>query len=135
MLQVTYDCQETAAKKTDLLHVTTSWRGSGPRYDCAILQGSGPSGLVFCRVYAIFMTLIGYEWYRLAVVRVYKQRQRNKLTGHIELGAPKDGCFDFCFVESIIRIAHILPPNLHAMHSTVQDLYDGDMYLRLHHIQ
>ena len=133
-LQVTYICQETATKKTDLLHVTTSWRGSGPRCDYAILQGSGPSGLVFCQVCAVFMILIGGEWYCLAVVRIYKQRRWNKLTGHIELIAPKDGSFDLCFVESIIRIAHILQPNPHAANSIIQDLYDGDMYLRLLHI-
>ena len=134
-LQVTYTCQETAVKKTDLLRVTASWRGSGPRHDYAILQGSGPSGLVFCQVCAIFMILIGCEWYRLAVVRIYKQKRRNKRTGHIELIVPKDGSFDLCFVDSIIRIAHILQPNPQATHSIVQDLYDGDMYLRLHHIQ
>ena len=133
-LQVMYDCRETAIKKTDLLHITTSWRGSGARYDCAILRGSGPSGLVFCQVCAIFMISIENEWYRLAVVRIYEQKRRNKITGHIELVAPKDGCFDLCFVDSIIRIAHILPPTRHVTRSIVQDLYDGDMYLRLHHI-
>lgn len=135
VLQVTYDCQETATKKTDLLHSTTSWRGLGERYDCAILQGPGRSGLVFCQVCAIFMVLIGHEWHRLAVLRVYERKRRNKTTGHIELVAPKDGCFDLCFVESIIRIAHILPPTCHTTHPVVQDLYDGDMYLRLHHIR
>jgi len=73
-LQVTYDCQETAVKKTDLLHVTTSWRGSGERYDSAILQGSGPLELVFCQICAIFMISIAQEWHRLAVVRTYEWR-------------------------------------------------------------
>ena len=40
-LLVTYDCQEMATKKTNILHVTTSWCNSGARYDCATLQGSG----------------------------------------------------------------------------------------------
>ena len=134
-LLVTYDCQETATKKTDILHVTTSWRNSGARYDCAILRGSGRSGLNFCQVCAIFMISIEHEWYRLAVVRIYKRKRRNKITGHIELVAPKDGCFELCFVESVIRVAHILPPTDHTAHSVVQDLYDGDMYLRLYCIQ
>lgn len=134
-LQVTYDCQETAMKKTDLLRVTPSWRGSGERYDCAILQGAGSSGLVFCQVCALFMVSVARDWHRLAVVRIYEQRRRNKVTGHIELVAPKDGYFDLCFVESVVRVAHLLPPTEDTTRSTVQDLYDGDMYLRLHHIQ
>jgi hypothetical protein len=134
-LRVTYDCQETAVKKMDILHVTPSWRGSGARYDCAILQGQGTRGLIFCQVCAIFMILIGCEWHRLAIVRIYKQKRRNKITGHIELVAPKDGHFDLCFINSLVRIAHILPPASHNVYSIVQDLYDGDMYLRLHSIQ
>lgn len=119
-------------RKTDLLHVTTSWRGSGERYDCAILQGSGRSGLVFCQVCAIFMISIAHVWHRLALVRTYEQKRRNKVTGYIELIAPKDGNFDLCFIDSIVRIAHILPPTRHTACSVVQDLYDGDMYLRLY---
>ena len=134
-LLVTYNCQEMATKKTDVLHVTTSWRNSGARYDCAILRGSGRSGLNFCQVCAIFMISIAHEWYRLAVVRIYEQKRRNKITGHIELVAPKDRRFELCFVESVVRIAHILPPTRHTACSIVQDLYDSDMYLRLHHIQ
>lgn len=122
-------------KKVDLLHVTTSWRESGPRYDCAILRGSGPSGLVFCQVCAMFMIMIAQEWHRLAIVRIYERKRRNEVTGHIELIAPQDGCFDLCFVESVVRIAHILPPTRHNPRSVVQDLYDGDMYLRLHCIK
>ena len=81
------------------------------------------------------MISIADEWRRLAVVRIYGRKRRNKITGYIELLDPKDGCFDLCFVESFIRIAHILPPTRHNGRSTVQDLYDADMYLRLHHIQ
>jgi len=81
------------------------------------------------------MVSVVRDWHRLAVVRIYKQKQRNKVTGHIELVAPSDGCFELCFVESVVRIAHILPPTSYTTRSIVQDLYDGDMYLRLHHIQ
>ena len=81
------------------------------------------------------MVSVACDWHRLAVVRIFEQKQRNKVTGHIELVAPKDGNFDLCFVESIVRIAHILPPTCYTTRSIVQDLYDGDMYLRLHHIQ
>jgi len=81
------------------------------------------------------MISVAHEWYRLAVVRIYERKQRNKTTGHIELVAPKDGSFDLCFVESFVRIAHILPLTGRTTRSIVQDLYDGDMYLRLHHIR
>lgn len=81
------------------------------------------------------MILIVHKWYRVAVVRVYERKRRNRITGHIELIDPKEGSFDLCFVDSIIRIAHILPPTPHNQCSVVQDLYDGDMYLRLHHIR
>ena len=81
------------------------------------------------------MVLIARKWHRLAVVKLYKRKRRNKITGFIELTTTEDGCFDLCFVESIVRIAHILPPNHHTTYSAIQDLYDGDMYLRLHHIQ
>jgi len=81
------------------------------------------------------MISVAHEWYRLAVVRIYEQKRWNKTTGHIELVAPKNGSFDLCFVESFIRIAHILPPTGYTTRSAVQDLYDGDMYLRLHDIQ
>ena len=81
------------------------------------------------------MISVAREWHRLAVVRIYEQKQRNKITGHIEIVPPKDGSFDLCFVESIVRIAHILPPTHRTTRSVVQDLYDGDMYLRLHHIR
>ena len=81
------------------------------------------------------MISVACEWHRLAVVRIYEQKRRNKVTGHIELVAAKDGCFNLCFIESVVRIAHILPPTSHTARSVVQDLYDSDMYLRLHHIQ
>ena len=94
MLQVTYDCEETTMKKSDLLHIVTSWPQLGERYDCVILQGSSPSGLVFCQVCAVFMISIAQEWCHLAVMRIHKQKERNKTTGYIELIAPKAGCFD-----------------------------------------
>ena len=134
-LRVTYDCQETAVKKVDLLHITASWRGSGARYDHAILQGFGPLDLIFAQACAIFMIFVAREWRRLAVVRIYERKRRNRTTGHIELVAPKDGRFDLCFVDSFIRIAHILQPTPHNPCLVVQDLYDGDMYLRLHNIK
>jgi len=57
-----------------------------------------------------------------------------QITGHIELVHPKAGYFDLCFVDSIICVAHILPPTSHTPHSVIQELYDGDMYLWLHDV-
>lgn len=89
----------------------------------------------FCQVCTVFMISIAQEWRHLAVMRIHKQKQRNKTTGYIELIAPKAGCFDLWFVESFVRIAHILPPTSHTMRSVVQDLYNSDMYLQLCHVQ
>jgi len=88
---------------------TTSWRKLSERYDCAILQGHGPSELVFCQICAIFMILIGQEWRRLAVVRTYERRRRNPMTG--SLGA--EGVLPGGHIESLLRVfkqfTHTLP--------------------------
>ena len=62
---------------------------------------------------------------------MYKKKGRNKDTGYIELDGPPEGRFDFYFLESVIRSVHILPPTTNNCRYVVQDLYDGDMYLRL----
>jgi len=74
--------------------------------------------------------LVG-KTFRILVAQTYKKRGRNKLTGYIELDSPPDGCFDFYFLESVIHSVHILPPTSTNSRYVVQDLYDGDMYLRL----
>ena len=70
----------------------------------------------------------------MAIVKPFAQKPRNKITGYIELEA-KDGYFKFCFIESIIRTVHILPPTPHNYRFVVQDLTDGDIYLRLLHFK
>jgi len=69
--------------------------------------------------------------FRIIIARTYKKRRRNRITGYIELGEPSNGSFDFYFVDSVIRSVHILPPTDGNDSYVVQDLYDGDMYLRL----
>ena len=69
--------------------------------------------------------------FRILVARTYKKRSRNKITGYIELSGPPDKCFNFYFLESVVRSVHILPPTSSSSSYIVQDLYDGDMYLRL----
>ena len=70
--------------------------------------------------------------FRIIIGRTYKKKGRNKVTGYIELEGASEGNFNFYFLESVIRAVHILPPTSSNQHRyIVQDLYDGDMYLRL----
>ena len=79
----------------------------------------------------MFSIRLAGRTFRILVARTYKKKRRNKVTGYIELDAPPDGTFDFYFVESMIRSVHILPPTSSNSSYIVQDLHDGDMYLRL----
>lgn len=79
----------------------------------------------------MFSTCLADRAFRIIIARTYKKRGRNKITGHIELDGPPDGSFDFYFLDSVIRSIHILPPTNSNTRYVVQDLHDGDMYLRL----
>ena len=129
--KISFDCQETAIKKTEIIHVSSSWRNSGPRYDSAILQGPTQASIKFVQVCAMFSIRLVGQTFRILVARTYKKKCRNKVTGYIELDAAPDETFDFYFLESMIRSIHILPPTSSSSSYIVQDLHDGDMYLRL----
>ena len=47
LCRVTYDCQETGSKQTDLFRSTDSWQNEGPRYDCVLVQGWQKSSVFF----------------------------------------------------------------------------------------
>jgi hypothetical protein len=87
--------------------------------------------MIFVEVCAMFSILLAGQVFRIIVGQTYKKRGRNKVTGYIELDGALEGCFDFYFLESVIRTVHILPPTNSNRRYVVQDLYDGDMYLRL----
>jgi hypothetical protein len=89
------------------------------------------SSVIFVEVCAIFSVLLTGQTFRIIIGRTYKRRGRNKVTGYIELDGAPEGRFDFYFLESVIRTVHILPPTNSNRRYIVQDLYDGDMYLRL----
>jgi hypothetical protein len=129
--KVLFDCQETAVRKTENFHVSPMWRGSGPRYDSVIIQGSTPSSIKFAQVCGMFSISLAERTFRIIIARTYKKRGRNGITGYIELDGPSDGSFDLYFLESVVRNVHILPPTNSNDRYIVQDLYDGDMYLRL----
>ena len=69
--------------------------------------------------------------FRIIIGCTYKKKGRNRVTGYIELDGASEGNFDFYFLESVIQAVHILPPTSSNRRYVVQDLYDGDMYLRL----
>ena len=79
----------------------------------------------------MFSILLAGQTFRILIGRTYKKRGRNKVTGYIELDGAPDGCFDFYFLESVIQAVHILPPMSSNHRYSVQDLYNGDLYLRL----
>ena len=79
----------------------------------------------------MFSIRLAGQMFRIIVARTYKKRSRNSITGYIELDGPPNRSFDFYFLDSVIRTVHILPPTSSNSRYVVQDLYDGDMYLRL----
>ena len=127
---VTYDCQETGSKQIDLFCTTSCWQGGGPRYDCVLVQGSSRSSVFFARVLGLFSVTHHDKTYSLGILQPFTQKHRNKITGHIELVEISQERYELCFVNSIIRAVHILPPTPKNNHFVVQDLVDGDAYLR-----
>ena len=69
--------------------------------------------------------------YGLSILSPFTQKHRNKLTGFIELEEAAEGEYEFCFIDSLILTVNILPPTPTNKQSIVQDLVDGDTYLRL----
>ena len=129
--RVTYDCQETGSKCTDLFWVTDSWQHEGPWYDCVLIQGWPKSSIFFARVLGLLSVSLCGQTHGLAILRPFIRKHRNKVTGYIELEEVSGRGYDFCFVESIIRAVHIIPPTSKNSRFVVQDLVDGDAYLRL----
>jgi hypothetical protein len=86
-------------------------------------------------VHGLFSICADNTTFGIAITKPFTRRPRNKITGYIELEEAKKGHFEFCFIESIIRTVHILPPTPHNHQFVVQDLTDGDMYLRLSHFR
>jgi hypothetical protein len=80
-------------------------------------------------VLSLFSVSYFEKTYSLAILQPFTRKPRNKLTGFIELEQAK-GKYEFCFIDSIIRPVHILPPTPINKKFSVQDLVDGDSYLR-----
>ena len=133
--RVSYSCQETGSPQREIFHVTSTWQNSGPRYDSVIIQGQQRSSLFFAEVHGLFSICIDNMTFGVAIVKPFTRKPRNKITSYIELEEAKEGYFEFCFIESIIRTVHILPPTPHNSLFVVQDLTDGDIFLRLAHFR
>ena len=133
--RVSYLCQETGILQHEIFHVTSTWQNSGPRYDSVIIQGQQRSSFFFAEVHSLFSVCVDDTTFGVAIVKPFTRKPRNKITGYIELEASKEGNFELCFIESIIRTVHILPPTPHNPLFVVQDLTDGDVYLHLSHLK
>ena len=110
--------------------MTDCWQNEGPRYDCVLIQGWPKTSVFFARVLGLFSASLCDQTHGLAILRPFVRKRRNKVTGYIELEEVSEGRYEFCFVNSIIRAVHILPPTPTNSRFTVQDLIDGDAYLR-----
>lgn len=133
--RVSYSCQETGSPQREIFHATSRWQNHGPRYDSVIVQGQQMSSFFFAEVRGLFSICVDNTTFGVAIIKPFTRKPRNKITGYIELEEAKEGHFEFCFIESIIRTVHILPPTPHNYRFIVQDLTDGDMYLRLSHFK
>ena len=128
--RVTYDCQETGSKQTDLFCSTDNWWGEGPRYDYVLVQGQQRSSTFFAQVLSLFSASHCNQTHDLVILRPFTRKHRNKVTGYIELEEALEGQYEVGFTDSIIRAVHILPPTPTNSRFIVQDLVDGDAYLR-----
>ena len=113
-----------------MIHVAPEWRNSGERYDSVLLRTARAGQYWFAEVQALFLLhLPRGQTVELAIASVYTSVGRNKVTDYIEL--KRSSTPDIVFIDSIVRACHILPPTATNPRYTVQDLLDGDMYLRL----
>ena len=133
--RVSYPSQETGDLQREIIHATSKWQNNGPRYDSVIIQGQQRSSIFFAKVCSLFSVCIDSTTFQVAIVKPLTRKPRNKITGYIELEEAKEGYFEFCFIESIIRTVHIIPPTPHNHWFVAQDLTDGDIYLRLLHFK
>lgn len=87
---------------------------------------------MFGQVYFLFVLPLGSQQLQIVVVKEFKTlRPQNRITSYIELDVPNLEPFQFIWQDSIIRVTHVMPPTPDNPRYVVQDLFDGDMYLRL----
>jgi hypothetical protein len=98
----------SAAIKHDILRATPRWRKTGPRYDCALINGDGDGQLDFVKIYGFFSVRLSSMTYRIALIHRYHFVGRHPSSEYIEL--QDGGDFGFIFVDTIIRALHIYHP-------------------------
>jgi hypothetical protein len=130
-MRVTYVCTMSAAIKYDYLRSTPKWRGQGPRYDCALINGA--NNIEFVKVMAYFTVEVSSTTYRVALVHRYRSVGRHASSEYIRL--KDDGNMDFIFVDTIIRSVQLIPPSTYNPYFTVQDMQSPDIHLRLLSVQ
>lgn len=127
-----YVCEVTATVQSDILHVSPCWRNEGPRYDTALIQGHTSTAVVWVEILSVFSIRLVDRTVEIALVHEFEAMGRHRMSDYLEI--KKASRFNFIFTDSIVRASHIIPPTW-GSRSTVQDLQDGDMYLRLIHVR
>lgn len=126
-LKVSYISLLDSRDGLDVIRVTESWRGKGPRNDFVIYNDT--LGLAVAQLLSIFKLNFWQKTYSIAYIRPLRMLRRSRQTGYIELKDEKTR--NFIFVESIIRSCVVLSPEIHDDIHVLHDLESPDMYLRL----
>jgi len=75
--RVSHLCQVTGDLEKEIFHATSTWQGSGPRYDSVIIQGQQRSSLFFAEVCALFSVSVGGEAVGVAIAKTFTRKPRN----------------------------------------------------------
>lgn len=126
-MRVSYISLLDSRDNLDVLRVTESWRGKGPRRDYILFNDS--LGLSVAQVLCVFRIQFRQIWYPIAYIRPLQVLGRSKVTGYIELR--DHSTRNFIFASSIIRSCVVLSPGARANIHILYDLEGPDMYLRL----
>ncbi|KAI0055128.1 hypothetical protein BV25DRAFT_1816053 [Artomyces pyxidatus] len=133
-LKVNYESMVDWRQACDYLRCSPNFHNR-PRYDCAILDTV--AGPIFGRLLFLFIIEIGETTYPIALVHPLDAPFGPPQPQDLELGLfrlrarPREAS-EFFFCRSIIRGALVVPDNSRTDRDLlINDLIDGDMYLRI----
>lgn len=126
-VRVKYICLMSGKEITEYIRARPNWRRQGPRYDCAIINGSVQ--LEFVKILAYFKLPSATDSCEIALVCCFKYKGWHRHSGYIQLTV--EDKTDIILVDTIIKSVHITSPSTYNLYFTVQDLQQPDVYLRL----